>query len=105
MTFRTNIVLTKDTKSEDIENQMKKDYIARPLREVGEEVRPLTNSKTDVIYQTFKCSNCGYIQIVDVPNTFFGTGECEKCNHVTNMNVEGCNCVLIRGPKPLVLTE
>lgn len=43
------------------------------------------------VYQKFTCDKCGSRQTMDEPNTFFKTGRCEACGHVTDIEKRGCN--------------
>lgn len=47
------------------------------------------------IFQQFMCANCGEKNTVDKKNTFYATGKCEDCGHVTNLVNEGCNYMAI----------
>jgi hypothetical protein len=43
------------------------------------------------IYQQFNCAKCGVKQTMGEANTFYKTGKCEECNHITNIEQDGCN--------------
>lgn len=47
------------------------------------------------VYQKFTCANCGSRQTIATPNTFHKLGECEECNHITDIKATGCNYVAI----------
>lgn len=47
------------------------------------------------IHQKFTCANCGSRQTMEQKNTFFESGTCEECGHVTDIRAKGCNYVLI----------
>jgi len=51
-------------------------------------------------YQQFNCAKCGVKQTMDIPNTFYRTGKCEGCGHVTDIEKDGCNYMLILGKVP-----
>jgi len=42
-------------------------------------------------YQQFLCSACGIKQTMERPNIWHFSGRCEECNHVTNIEKDGCN--------------
>lgn len=47
------------------------------------------------IHQQFLCSHCGAKQTMSEPNKMFATGTCEECNHITNIQHDGCNYLAI----------
>jgi hypothetical protein len=47
------------------------------------------------IHQKYTCTNCGSRQTIDEPNKFFTHGQCEKCHHITNIQLTGCNYLVI----------
>lgn len=49
------------------------------------------------VHQKFTCRRCGSRQTMGVPNKFFLAGRCEECNAVTDIQVRGCNYVLMTG--------
>lgn len=48
------------------------------------------------VYQKFTCVGCGERQTMEVPNTFYTSGKCEECGHVTNIVERGCNYLLVK---------
>jgi len=49
------------------------------------------------VHQKFTCGRCGTRQSMAIPNVFFERGQCEECNHVTDIVARGCNYVAITG--------
>jgi hypothetical protein len=47
------------------------------------------------VYQKFTCSSCGNRLTMDVPNTFFTHGTCDKCDHETNIEEAGHNYLMV----------
>lgn len=47
------------------------------------------------VYQKFTCEKCGSRQTISDPNTFYASGQCEECKHVTNIRLKGCNYLTI----------
>jgi hypothetical protein len=43
------------------------------------------------IYQQFNCAACGAKQTMDVANTFYEQGICDRCHATTNIRADGCN--------------
>ena len=58
-----------------------------------------------IVYQKFTCSHCGKRQTIDVPNTFYTSGSCEECYHITNIKEKGCNYLVVYGFKQPSLAE
>ena len=50
-------------------------------------------------YQKFTCEKCGSRQTIDKPNSFHASGQCEECNHITDIMKHGCNFMMIFGVK------
>jgi hypothetical protein len=44
-----------------------------------------------VLFQQFNCSGCGIKQTMSEPNSFYTSGKCEACGHVTDIAKDGCN--------------
>jgi hypothetical protein len=42
------------------------------------------------LYQKFTCEKCGSRQTMESPNTFYMEGQCEECQHVTDIKKRGC---------------
>jgi ribosomal protein S27AE len=49
------------------------------------------------VHQKYTCANCGSRQIMAEANKFFTEGQCEKCSHITNIQLSGCNYMVIWG--------
>jgi uncharacterized Zn finger protein len=43
------------------------------------------------VFQKFTCEKCGSRQTIMTPNTFYATGQCEECGHITDIVKRGCN--------------
>ena len=67
-------------------------YNDYPLDEIGKTVDDVI-AKGGTCYQKFTCENCGSRQTIDVPNTFYTSGQCEECKHVTDIKKRGCNFI------------
>jgi len=48
-------------------------------------------------YQKFTCEKCGSRQTIDEPNTFYTSGSCEECKHITDIAKRGCNYMMVFG--------
>jgi hypothetical protein len=49
------------------------------------------------IHQKYTCAKCGSRQMMAEANKFFTEGKCERCSHVTNIQLHGCNYLVIWG--------
>jgi len=49
------------------------------------------------VYQKFTCGNCGNRLTMDIPNTFYESGTCDKCGHTTDIRSAGHNYLLVVG--------
>lgn len=47
------------------------------------------------IHQKFTCGRCSSRQTMAEPNKFFIKGLCESCGYETDLEVTGCNYVLV----------
>jgi uncharacterized Zn finger protein len=61
-----------------------------PFDECVRDAKAITD-KGHAVYQQFNCAKCGTKQTMELPNTFFTTGKCEECGHVTDIQKNGCN--------------
>ena len=52
-------------------------------------------AKGHKVYQKFTCGGCGQRLTIDIPNTFYAEGACDKCDHITDIRKVGCNFVLV----------
>lgn len=55
-----------------------------------------------IVYQKFTCAKCGQRLTIGVPNVFYATGTCDKCNHITDIAKDGCNYLLSTTPVELI---
>jgi predicted RNA-binding Zn-ribbon protein involved in translation (DUF1610 family) len=69
-------------------------YHDYPLEEIGDACMEHIK-KGATIYQKFTCADCGARLMMDIPNTLFTEGTCDKCGHVTDIRQAGCNYLLI----------
>jgi predicted RNA-binding Zn-ribbon protein involved in translation (DUF1610 family) len=46
-------------------------------------------------FQKFTCTGCGQRLTMDEPNTFFSTGNCDRCAAVTDIRARGCNYLVV----------
>lgn len=53
-------------------------------------------ARGDTVHQQFKCAGCGIKQTMEKPDAFFTKGTCEECGHVTDIEKDGCNFMVIR---------
>ena len=49
-----------------------------------------------VVHQKYSCEKCDARLAIPEPNTFHDTGSCDRCGHVTNIRLRGCNYLVIR---------
>lgn len=42
------------------------------------------------LFQKFTCTSCFARQMMETPNRFYKTGQCEECGHITNIEERGC---------------
>lgn len=68
-----------------------------PFKEVAAEAEKHVQNGFQV-FQKFTCAKCGARQTMAVPNTFYTTGSCEECEHVTDIEKQGCNYLLLMIP-------
>jgi hypothetical protein len=47
------------------------------------------------VYQKFTCAGCGRRLTMDVKNTFYEEGTCDRCEHVTDIRKDGCNYLVV----------
>jgi len=66
-----------------------------PILDCIKAVEKITADGTWTAFQKFTCQHCGSRQTMDVPNKFYTTGICQKCDSVTNIEQRGCNYMLV----------
>lgn len=66
-----------------------------PFYQVVAEAGKLADQGFEV-HEQFNCAKCGTKQTMDEANTFFTKGICEECGHVTDIEKDGCNFLLIK---------
>jgi len=49
------------------------------------------------VFQKFTCGGCGNRLTMEVPNVFYKEGTCDKCDFVTNIELQGCNYLIVIG--------
>jgi len=49
------------------------------------------------IHQKFWCENCKVRQTIPTPNVFYAKGQCEECNHISDLQKNGCGFMLMIG--------
>lgn len=47
------------------------------------------------IHQQFNCASCGAKQTIEIANTLYEEGQCEECNHITDIRKDGINYLVI----------
>lgn len=57
-------------------------------------------AKGHTVWQKFTCANCSSRQTMGTPDTFYKTGTCEECNHITNIEKDGCNFIMLMTNDP-----
>lgn len=69
----------------------------RPLTEVIKNAEQYLNAGATV-HQRFACEACGEDTLgMEEPNTFYTHGECDKCQHITDLRKTGCNFLVVFG--------
>jgi hypothetical protein len=49
-----------------------------------------------IVHQRFACEACGNDTLgIEEPNTFYTTGSCDKCGHITDLQKTGCNYLVV----------
>ena len=72
-----------------------KDY---PLQDCVEQIDLIRKQNPDAkAYQKFTCESCGSRQTIDEADRFYTSGQCEECQHVTDIAKHGCNYIIIFG--------
>lgn len=67
-----------------------KDYDL-PWSTVIAKAEQLINANPHILlYQKFTCQKCLSRQIIDEPNKFYTQGQCQECNHISELRVQGC---------------
>lgn len=69
-------------------------YNNYPFNEIAKAVERLAGLGWDC-FQKFSCAKCGQRLTMDEPNVLYKTGTCDKCGHVTNIENDGCNYLLV----------
>ena len=70
-----------------------------PFKDCCETAEKLANQGA-LVFQKFTCEKCNSRQTIDEPNTFFASGQCEECQHVTDITKTGCNYTVIFSGSP-----
>lgn len=71
-------------------------YNDYPFWDVAKQVDVLLKNNDNCdIHQKFTCANCGERLTIEQPNVMHKIGTCDKCNHVTNIEQQGCNYLVI----------
>lgn len=70
-----------------------------PFKEVIRQVDLIIGKGEAEVYQKFTCAGCGQRLTIDVPDTFYKEGKCDKCDATTNIEKDGCNYMLIQRMK------
>jgi len=60
----------------------------------------LLSKKGWKVFQKFTCEKCGQRLTMDIPNKFWKEGTCDQCGHLTNIEKNGCNYMLLGGGTP-----
>jgi hypothetical protein len=69
-----------------------------PFYEVAKEAEERIAQGWDV-HQKFTCVKCNSRQTIEKPNVFYKKGTCEECRHVTDIELNGCNYMVIAHAK------
>lgn len=69
---------------------MTETYNDYPVEEILKAANELIRQGVTV-HQKFTCDKCGSRQTMDEPNTFYASGKCEECGHITDIKKKGCN--------------
>jgi hypothetical protein len=65
-----------------------------PLYECAKDASVLIESGA-IVHQKFTCSRCKARQTIAEANRFFTRGQCEECHHITDLELTGCNYLVI----------
>jgi hypothetical protein len=57
------------------------------------------------VHQQFNCASCGMKQTMPTPNAFHLRGSCEECGHITDIEKDGCNYMVMYTNTPHLLKE
>jgi hypothetical protein len=76
---------------------MADESLDHPFDKITAEADILIASTKATIFQKFTCSGCGQRLTMDVPNTFYTHGTCDKCGVTTDIKAQGCNFLMIAG--------
>ena len=65
----------------------------KPFLQIVKECQNILNHNCH-FYQKFTCENCGSRQTIDDEDKLYTKGQCEECNHITNLQEKGCGYLL-----------
>ena len=66
-----------------------------PFDDVVKKASEIIEAGRFLVMQKFSCEHCGQRLTMDVPNTFFAEGGCDKCGKLTDIRRRGCNYCLV----------
>jgi hypothetical protein len=81
------------------------DALDFPFEEVAERAEKLVARGGVTVFQKWTCSQCRARQTMDVPDTFYTTGQCEECGAITDIVAAGCNYMAIFTVRRLDIPE
>lgn len=71
-----------------------------PFWEVAKKAKKLVEEGF-YLYQKFTCAKCGQRLTMSDPNVFHKEGSCDKCGHITNIELQGCNYLFSNKKLPI----
>lgn len=71
------------------------EYKDFPFEEIAVAMDKIAREGQFMAFQKFTCQHCGQRLSMDVPNTLYETGTCDKCCKETNIRERGCNYLLV----------
>jgi hypothetical protein len=68
-----------------------------PMDDILTEVNKVLENPNVNVFQKFTCAGCGNRLTIEEPNTFYTSGKCDACGHITDIKKDGCNFLVIAG--------
>jgi predicted RNA-binding Zn-ribbon protein involved in translation (DUF1610 family) len=68
-------------------------YEDYPFEEIAQAMERRLREGYD-FYQKFTCGSCGARLTMELKNTLFASGTCDRCGHTTDITKSGCNYLL-----------
>ncbi len=71
------------------------EQLDHPLEDILTEVNQILENDGVNVFQKFTCEACKNRLTIEEPNTFYTSGKCDACGHVTDIKKNGCNFMVI----------